>query len=108
MSILSDGQVSNVQGTIFIVDRLDVRPKKTAKIEKITFFNTSATAQTAILFLRKKGEVARSIRQFVLQENEGGEYLEPGEFIVLTDADELQAVTTTDAVVNFAVIGERQ
>jgi len=47
------------------------------------------------------------VRQFVMQKDEGAEYLEPGESITLETGDILQANTTTDDAVDFAVFGVR-
>lgn len=106
--ILARGTIPTTQGTIFEVNWQRFLSKTpSAKLEKITFFNTNAAAQTAILYLQPRAGTAAEIRQFVLQQNEGGEFLEPGEFMSLDSGDQLQAETTTASAVNFAVIGER-
>lgn len=107
MAILADGQLATTQSTIFVADGSDVFNGASFTIEKITFFSTNALAQTAILFLKRRFGTAREIRQFILNQNEGGEYLEPGEFITMENGDELLAETTTASAVNFAVVGER-
>ena len=107
MSILADGQIAITESTIFVADGGDVFGSASFTIEKITFFNINALAQTAILFLMTRFGTSRELRQFVLQQNEGGEYLEPGESITLENGDELLAITTTASAVNFAVVGER-
>ena len=107
MTILAEGQLAITQSTIFEADGGDVFDSASFTIEKITFFNINALAQTAILSIQKRNETARSIRQFILEQNEGGEYLEPGEMLKLENGDQLLAETTTASAVNFTVIGER-
>lgn len=107
MTILSDGQVAITQSSLFLADGAEVFNSASFNVEKITLFNTNALAQTAILFLKTRFGVSRELRQFILQQNEGGEYLEPGENLALENGDELLAITTTAAAVNFAVLGER-
>ncbi len=108
MTILAEGQIAITPTAIFTVDRLDVYEADRVTVEKITFFNTNELEQTAILYVQPRNESAVSVRQFVLQESEGGEYLEPGEVLELRNGDELQAETTTASVVNYVVLGERK
>jgi len=107
MAILSSGQLAITQSTLFVADGGEIFDSASFTIEKITFFNTNAVAQTAILFLQKRFDSAMETRQFVLQQNEGGEYLEPGETLSLENGDELLAQTTTASAVNFAITGKR-
>lgn len=107
MPILSEGQLEITESTIFVADGSDIFGSASFDIKKVTFFNTNALSQTAILFLQKRNLTSRELRQFVLQQNEGGEYLEPGETLTLENGDELLAITTTDSAVNFAIIGKR-
>ena len=106
MTILADGQVATVQSVIFEVDQTSILPANVT-IEKITFFNTNEIAQTAVLFLKSRFGVVRELRQFQLKENEGGEYLEPGEVLTIGIGDQLLAQTTTAAAVDFVVTGNR-
>lgn len=108
MTILASGQLEVTQSTIFEADGGDVFDSASFTIEKITFFNINAAAQTAILYLQKQFSTSRKLRQFVLQQNEGGEFLEPGEVLTLENGDQLLAETTTANAVNFAVLGERE
>lgn len=107
MTILSDGQLAITQSNLFLANGADVFDSASFTIEKITLFNTNSLAQTAILFLKKSFGTSRILRQFVLQQNEGGEYLEPGEIITLENGDELLAQTNTASAVNFVIIGDR-
>jgi len=107
MTILSDGQVATTQTTIFEADGSSVFNSASFTIKKITFFNINAAAQTAILYLQKRSRTAGEIRQFVLQQDEGGEYLEPGEVLEIENGDQLLAETTTASAVNFFVDGKR-
>jgi len=108
VTILASGQLAVTQTAIFEAEGADVLDGASFTIEKITFFNVNATAQTAILYLQKQFGASRKLRQFVLQENEGGEFLEPGEILTLENGDQLLAETTTANSVNFAVLGERE
>lgn len=105
MAILADGQITTSQADIFEVTDTGVLGLGSASINKITFFNTNAAEQTAILFVKKLSGTARKLRQFKLQENEGGEYLEPGETLRIDHGDTLQAITTTAGAVDFVVFG---
>ena len=107
MTILAEGQLAITQSTIFEAVGANYFGSANFTIQKITFFNTNAAAQTAILYLQKRNSTSRELRQFVLQLNEGGEYLEPGEVLKIENGDQLLAETTTVSSVNFAVIGER-
>lgn len=101
MTILADGQLSDSQSTIFEVGSLFA----SAVIEKITFFNPTENDETAALFVTCNGGTARQLRQFILEENNGGEYLEPGETLPLETQDALEAFTTTADAVDFVVFG---
>jgi len=107
MTILASGQLEITKSTIFEVDSADVLLTTKVSIEKITFFNTNAAEQTAILSIEKFSGTSRILRQFKLLQNEGGEYLEPGETLPLENGDALEAETTTDSAVNFVVFGTR-
>ena len=107
MTILADGQLEVAQSIIFEAAGGDVFQGASFTIDKITFFNEGSGQQTCILAIKKFSDPIRAIRQFKLKQNEGGEYLEPGETLTLENGDELRALTTTASAVNFAVIGER-
>lgn len=107
MTILASGQLQTTQSTIFEADGANIFSSADFIIEKITFFNTNAAQQTARLFIKKRNGTARQLRQFQMLENEGGEYLEPGEFLDLDNGDALQALTTTASAVDFVVFGTR-
>ena len=107
MSILANGQVPVAKTTIFEVGDGNIRPVDGARIEKITLFNTNPAQQTAIIFIKERNGTSRQLRQFQLLENEGGEYLEPGEFLPLKNGDVIEAQTTTASAVDFVVFGER-
>jgi len=107
MTILASGQLQIVPTTIFEVSGTDILNTQTASIEKITFFNENIVEQTAILFVKERFGLSRTIRQFRLLENEGGEYLEPGENLPLEIGDRLEAETTTADAVNFVIFGLR-
>ena len=107
MTILASGQLETSKSTIFEVNRTDVFTTAGVKVEKVTFFNENPAQQTAILFVKPRFGTSRRVRQFQLLENEGGEYLEPGENLPLENGDTLEAQTTTASAVNFVVYGTR-
>ena len=107
MTILANGQIATIKSTIFEVKDGDVLPTEKVTVEKITFFNENALEQTAILSIKIFSGTSRVIRQFKLLQNEGGEYLEPGESLPLENGDSLEAQTTTASAVNFVVFGSR-
>ena len=107
MAILANGQIATTKSTIFKVEGADVLNIEKASIEKVTFFNEDAAEQTASLFCKERFGVSRKIRQFKLLQNEGGEYLEPGDDLPLEIGDSLEAETTTASAVNFIVFGSR-
>ena len=107
MTILASGQLKVVPTTIFEVSGADVLDTEKASIEKVTFFNENAAEQTAILFVKERFGSSRKMRQFKLLQNEGGEYLEPGDNLPLEIGDSLEAETTTANAVNFVVFGSR-
>ncbi len=105
MTILANGQVATTKSTIFEANDPSSSGDGEVKIEKISFFNTNSTQQTAILFIKKRNSTSIKLRQFVLLENEGGEYLEPGESLPLDNGDIIEAQTTTASAVDFIVFG---
>lgn len=107
MTILAEGQLAITPSTIFEAGGADVFQGASFTIDKITFFNEGTGQQTSILSIQKFSEVQRVVRQFKLKQNEGGEYLEPGEVLTLENGDKLLAKTSTIDSVNFTVIGER-
>lgn len=107
MTILADGRIATTDTIILQVSGADVLPTTKVTCERITFFNESAVEQTAILSIKKFSETSRKLRQFKLLQNEGGEYLEPGETLPLDNGDALIAQTTNADAVNFIVFGTR-
>lgn len=107
MTILSNNQVETNKGTIFKVDRADVLSTTKATIEKVTLFNTIATQQTIVLYMKAPNGPSRKLRQFQLQQNESAEYLEPGEKMVMNNGFSIEAETTTAGAVDFVVMGVR-
>lgn len=107
MTILASGQVAAAQADVFNVQLGAVVDAEKVTVNKITLFNTNAIEQTAVIFVKKFGSTAVKLRQFILKQNEGGEYLEPGEVIGLENGDVLQAETTTADAVDFVVFGVR-
>lgn len=107
MTILASGQLPVTKATIFEVKGANVLPTEKTTVEKITFFNENALEQTAILSIKIFSGTSRVLRQFKLLQNEGGEYLEPGESLPLDNGDILEAQTTTASAVNFVVFGIR-
>lgn len=107
MTVLASGTIPTTQGDLFALNRGPFQQKKNARIDKITFFNNDPVAQTAILSVLEFVGTPRTLRQFVLQQNEGGEYLEPGETLELRNGDSLQGITTTAAAVDYVIVGER-
>jgi len=107
MTILASGQVATTKVTIFKVTDTDILNTGRALIDKITFFNENVVEQTAILFVKERFGSSRKIRQFKLLQNDGGEYLEPGDNLAMEIGDSLEAETTTASAVNFIVFGLR-
>ncbi len=107
MAILANGQVATSKATIFEVADTDILNTERILIDKVTFFNENIAEQTAILFVKERFGSSRKIRQFKLLQNEGGEYLEPGDSLSLEIGDSLEAETTTASAVNFVVFGSR-
>lgn len=107
MTILANGQVATTRAIIFKVTDADILNTERTLIDKVTFFNENIAEQTAILFVKERFGSSRKIRQFKLLQNEGGEYLEPGDNLPLEIGDSLEAETTTASAVNFVVFGLR-
>lgn len=107
MSILASGQADTSKATIFIVDRADILRTTKAVVERVTLFNTNAAEQTAILYIKKKNGTSRKLRQYVLAQNQNGEYIEPGGVLDMEHGDVLEAITTTGSAVDYAVFGTR-
>ena len=105
MSILASGQLKVVPTTIFEVAGADVRSFTQVIVEKIEFYNTVAGIQTVGLSIVGFSEPALRMRQFKLSKDEGGEYLEPGEFLELNNGDAIEAESSSDDAVNFIIFG---
>lgn len=106
MTILANGQVATTKSTIFEVEDPSSGGSGKVNVKKITLFNTNSTAQTAIIFIKERNGTSKILRQFGLEENDGGEYLEPGEELPLDNGDAIEAETTTAGAVDFVVFGE--
>ena len=101
--IFGDGQVGATRTTLYQVDDRD----GSVRIEKITLFNDGADEQTIPLYVKPRNRPSRKLRQFILQQNEGGEYLEPGETLALEVGDAIEAEATVANAVDFIVFGEK-
>jgi len=98
--ILAEGQVSDSEGVLYTV------PSSTkAYIRFMTFFNTNATPQTLILYVRKGAGTSRKFFQCELSQNRTMECDSP---IALGAGDTIRAETTTASVVNFVISGAEQ
>ncbi len=103
MTTLADGRVSDTQTAILVSIGNAGRA-----FEKITFTNvagSSSSPETVRLFLNRALGGIRFLRQWKLTLNETADYLEPGEALSIARDDSLEAVTTTDNVIDFLITG---
>ena len=107
MTILASGQLKVVPTTILEVTGEDVISFTRTIVSKVAFYNTQAGIQTVRLSIVEFSKSALATRQFKLQKDESGEYLEAGEFFELKHGDSIEAEATSDDVVNFIVFGVR-
>jgi len=112
MTILADGKIPSTRTVIFETGtsgsdfHTDVFNFDKVNITKITMFNNASAEQTVILYVQKKFGDFRKLRQYVLKQNENGEYLEPGEVLSLRAGDAIEAETTDADSVDFVVYGD--
>ena len=109
MTILAEGTIPAIQGILFPSDPVfstSVLDFEKVIIEKITMFNTNTTSQIVKLFVKKKFGTVRSVRRFVLEGDDCGEYLEPGEVLSLDPGDDIEGLATDADVVQFIIYGE--
>ena len=117
MPILADGRIQTAvtREVIFAVgptDDLDltfdtdVINFERVTINKVTIFNNIQTIQTVVLFVKRKFGEFRTLRQYVLMQNDSAEYLQGGEILSLQPGDVLEAETTTADAVDFVIYGK--
>lgn len=94
---LANGQVASSKGTIYTVPA-----STTTMFTSMTFYNTSATTQTVIVYLKASGGTSREIGRAVLEQYEMLE-IEKGK--ALEASGVVEAETTTASVVNYTVCG---
>jgi len=109
MAILAEGRLLNVENPIFDTEPAfptSVLSFTKINIEKITIFNPSSTPQTVKIFVQRQDSDFRQVRQFVLEENQNGEYLDPGDRLPLLVGDTINGLATDSDIVEFVVYGE--
>lgn len=95
--ILADGQVASSKTTIYTVPALTQ-----AIVRTITFFNTAASSQTVILYIKKSGGTSRTYARATLAQNE---YAKESNVETLDAGDILEAETTNATSVDYTVMG---
>jgi hypothetical protein len=100
---LGDGRLSNSQSAILTV------PANTwYYVKQLSLFNTSATTQTISIYLKQSGGTARRWRRYVLEQNESAEVLEDSVVLTLEAGDAIEAMTTTNNVVDYFITGQQE
>lgn len=97
--VLAEGQVANTKTTIYTVPALT-----SAYVKYASFFNTSPTPQTVVLYINASG-TSRVLRRAVLAQNEQMIVDQP---VTLETGDTLEAETTTASVVDYVVTGAEE
>jgi len=93
---IADGQVPDTKTTLY------TSPSGiTTLIKGMTFVNTSSTPQSLTLFANRSG----TSRQYVSVTLEEGDMLVADGALTLEASDELEAQTTTAAVVDYLISG---
>jgi hypothetical protein len=98
---LASGQVASSVGAIYTA----TSPIIAAFIQRVTFFNNSATPQTIILYIHQAGNTRRAVRQWVLAQYESAAWPDEGVACDLSTGDTLDAITTTASQVDYTVTG---
>lgn len=101
---LADGQIANSKGTIYTCPS-----GYSATVKLIVCYNTSATAQTVNLYIKRNGSTSRQYAKSVaLTQGMSWFPLNYGEEINLSDSDEIEADTTSATSVDYAIYGSTE
>jgi len=93
---LGNGQIANSQTTI-----LTAAASVTTYLKHLSLYNTSATPQTVQLWLKHTAGTARKWKRFVLAQDEQVDVIDPGEAYMLDNGTVVQAMSTTNNVVDW-------
>lgn len=96
---LADGQLASTKGTIYTSSSV-----KTI-IKSFTVFNTNASSQTVVLYVKRSGSVSRSFFRGVFAQNEFSYVISEGEAITLSDGDEIEGSATNASAVDYVITG---
>lgn len=95
---VQSGVVSNPQSAI-------IAPSVTTYVKRLTFFNSDPSIQVISVYLVPSGGSASIDHTFTLNQNESCDYLEGAESITLGPGDQIQAISTTNGVVQWNLTG---
>ena len=97
---LADGQLPDSKGTIYTV------PSGTVAAPRfLSLYNTNASTQTIVIYLKRSGSSSRAIRRIVLAQYESALVFDKDDDLCLSPADEIEATTTTASAVDYALTG---
>jgi hypothetical protein len=105
---LADGQLANSEAEVFLAGSIaGKRVVEDTVVTSFSVFNTSATPQTVIVYVRRASTgTSRKYRQYSLAQNESADVFTTQNAIKLSPGDSLRAETTTASVVDYVVAGE--
>lgn len=89
VSVVYEGQLPSTKTALYTVPEDAV-----AYIKQISIFNTNATAETILVYV-KPGATSRLWRRYVLALNESAELLDQNQVLLLEEGDQIEAETTT-------------
>lgn len=96
---LAQGEVQTAQAALFAATAA-----RCTYVKGFSLYNKNAATQTIAVYLKVAG-VVRKFRTFVLLQDESADVLSNGSTWELATGDEIQAVTTTAAAVDFTITG---
>lgn len=99
--ILAEGQLSSTKSTLYTT------PASTnTYIKFLTVYNTSATTQEITVYVN--AGTSRAIAHVILEQDEYAKIIDKDESVMLSATQTIEAVTTTDSVVDFVISGVEQ
>jgi hypothetical protein len=98
---LADGTLATSKTTIYTV------PADTVVWPRfLSIFNTSVTAQTVLVYLKRSGSSSRTLRRYSLDQYENALVFDKDDNLCLSAGDEIEAETTTVGVVEYVLSGD--
>jgi hypothetical protein len=97
---LADGTIASSKTTIYTAPAgLVAYPRF------LSLFNTNASDQTILVYLKRSGSSSRTLRRYVLAQYESALVFDKDDDLALSAGDEIEAETTNASAVEYVLTG---